>query len=156
MTIEACAKRFSTVYGMPRENSQPTTASIEVIERTLGFKIPADFIHFTRLCPNYTSWFASLGENFEDPLHILKLHAEYHSDHIMLPPELIVINHGYDGDLSCYDLSRTDSSGRYSIVYCWVPESEVPGAAVSDRRHEAFSICEYLEPHLTFWERIRH
>ena len=81
--------------------------------------------------------------------------APYHSpNYALMPTELILINHGHDGDLDCYDLSRTDETSRISICYLEANESEYPLVSAT-RRHIAFSLAEYLEPHLAFWERIR-
>jgi hypothetical protein len=65
---------------------------------------------------------------------------------------LILINHGYDGDFDCYDLSRRDQANRISICYVEAYESEYP-LVTGSRTHAAFSLAEYLDPLLAFWER---
>ena len=98
--------------------AQPTESSIRIISERLGFTLPSDFIAFANICPAYDAWFGSIGEDFESPVHILEVNAEFHSPDILLPAELIVINHGYDDDLDCYDLRKTEEESRYSICYC--------------------------------------
>jgi hypothetical protein len=101
----------------------------------------------------YASWFTSIGEDFDDPLHILSINYQYRTaEYGSLPKDLVVINHGYDGDLTCYDLSKIDAEGQISICYCWV--SEFSDAVFEDnRQHLAYTICDYLIPNLDFWEK---
>ncbi len=83
------------------------------------------------------------------------MNALHHSpDYCLLPPELIMINHGYDGDLNCYDVSKRDETNRISICYLEANEGEYP-LVRAGRKHIAFSLAEYLEPQLTFWERLK-
>src|SRR5262249_47235430 len=112
-----------------------------------------DFVEFANACPPYPGWLVSIGEDFDNPRHILKLNVLHHSpDYALLPPELILISHGYDGNLDCYDLSRKDETNRISICYLGANESEYPLVS-GTREHIAFSLAEYLEPHLALWER---
>jgi hypothetical protein len=107
------------------------------------------------MCPTYCGWLVSIGDDFENGRHILKLNELHHSpDYCLLPPELIMINHGYDGDFDCYDLSRTDEANSISICYLEANESDYPLVRAS-RQHIAFSLAAYLERHLAFWERTR-
>src|SRR6476646_7660994 len=109
MSLKPLATRFVKIFPSRRPASPPTESILRKIQDRLGFSIPADFVEFARLCPAYDSWLASIGEDFENSRHILKLNASWHSpDYALLPPELILINHGYDGDLECYDLPRKD------------------------------------------------
>jgi hypothetical protein len=153
-TLESCAERFLKIFPAGEGGSQPTESSLRTIQDRLGFSIPGDFAEFARMCPAYHGWFVSIGEDFEDGRHILKLNALHHSpEYCVLPPELIMINHGYDGDFDCYDLSKRDETSRISICYLEANESEYPLVRAS-RKHVAFSLVEYLEPQLVFWERI--
>jgi hypothetical protein len=155
MPLERLAQRFLKVFPSTRPGCPPTECSLQTIHDRLHFPIPADFVQFASICPAYDSWFASIGEDFENARHILKLNATYHSpDYALLPPELILISHGYDGDLDCYDLSNTDEQHRVSICYLEAIESEFPKVNGS-RQHIAFSLAEYLEPHVEFWERTQ-
>src|SRR5215471_4452567 len=126
-TLESCAERFRAIFPAGLGDSQPTASSLQRIQDRLGFLVPADFVEFTRMCPTYSGWFVSIGEDFENARHIIKLNAMFHSpDYALIPPELMLINHGHDGDLDCYDLSRTDETSRISICYPEANESEYP------------------------------
>ena len=147
--LERCRRRFGSVD--PR--SQPTLSSLRAIAERLAFCVPRDFVDFAKLCPAYASWFVSIGEDFENPVHILRMNEEYHDPSILkLPSDLVLINHAYDGDLTCYDLSRRDEKDRFSICYCEALESLMP-AFEDKRHHRAYTIADYLVPHLDFWER---
>src|SRR5215471_17175367 len=118
MPLESLARRFLQVFPSRKPTSPPTDSSLRTIRDRLRFSIPADFVEFARLCPAYDSWLVSIGEDFNNPRHILELNAAFHSpDYALLPPELILITHGHDGDLDCYDLSNTDEKSRISICY---------------------------------------
>jgi SMI1 / KNR4 family (SUKH-1) len=153
-SIKECAARFSKLFDAV-ENTAPTELSIRIISEKLGFVLPSDYVEFAKLTPGYSRWFASIGEDFEDPYHILAENAWYHTaENILLPPELIVINHGFDGDLICYDLSRRNDQNQISICYCEGLEGEskiTPGS----KKHLAFSISEYLIQNIESWERSR-
>ena len=151
--LQSCIDRFSKLFGQPRLTSRPTDHSIARIQTELGFSIPGDFLEFARRCAVYTSWFTSIGEDFADPLHILSINRQYRTaEYGSLPKDLVVINHGYDGDLTCYDLSKTDAEGRISICYCWVSESTNP-VFEDKRQHLGYALCDYLIPNLEFWEK---
>ena len=97
----------------------------------------------------------TIGEDFDNPVHILRMNDEYHDPTVLkLPSDLRVINHAYDGDLNCYDLSRRDDQGRISICYCEALESLMPEFE-DKRNHLAYTIADYLVPNLDFWERNR-
>jgi hypothetical protein len=151
--LQSYIDRFSKQFGGPRLISRPTDRSIERIQRELGFSIPRDFVEFARRCDVYASWFTSIGEDFADPIHILNINRQYRSaEYGSLPEDLVVINHGYDGDLNCYDLSKVDAEGRISICYCWVSESGNP-VFEDERQHLGYTIFDYLIPSLDFWEK---
>ena len=151
--LQSCIDRFSKQHGAPRAVSRPTDRSIVKIQSELGFSIPRDFVEFARKCPVYASWFTSIGEDFEHHFHILNINRQYRTaEYGSLPKDLIVINHGYDGDLTRYDLSNVDTEGRVSICYCWVPECSDP-VFEDKRQHLGYTICDYLIPSLDFWEK---
>jgi hypothetical protein len=151
--FQSCIDRFSKQFGAPSAISRPTDRSIEKIQSELGFSIPQDFVEFARRSAVYASWFTSIGEDFDHDCHILSVNRQYRTPEFgNLPKDLVVINHGYDGDLSCYDLSNIDAEGRISICYCSVPECSNP-VFEDKRQHLGFTICDYLIPSLDFWEK---
>ena len=117
--LQSCIDRFSRLFGAPKPASRPTDLSLEKIQSEFGFSVPKDFVEFARRCPVYAGWFTSIGEDFTDARHILSINRKYRTaEYGGLPNDLVVINHGYDGDLDCYDLSNIDGEGRISICYC--------------------------------------
>jgi hypothetical protein len=77
-------------------------------------------------------WFASIGEDFENPMHILNLNRIFHTEpgdgYMPLPEPLVLINHGHDGDCDCIDTRVQNAEGEYSIIYwdCQASSSFVP------------------------------
>ena len=152
--LQTCVDRFSREFGGRKPASQPSDSSLEKIQRELGFSVPSDFVEFARRCAVYAGWFTSIGEDFDNPLHILSINRRYRTaEYGGLPKDLVVINHGYDGDLTCYDLSNVDAEGRISICYCSVSESDA--VFEDERQHLGYTICDYLIPNLDFWEKSR-
>jgi hypothetical protein len=110
----------------------PTVESVRRINHELGVRLPESFLDFARRCDCYGVWFASIGEDFESPTHILNLNRIFHTDYgdgyMPLPEPLVLINHGYDGDCDCIDSSVQNAEGEYSIIYwdCEASSSFVP------------------------------
>ena len=153
--LDLCIDRFYRLFGGNDSATRPQRESISRIESELGFKIPLDFIEFAERCRAYTSWFASIGVDYDDPFHILRINQQYRStEYGGLPHDLVVINHGYDGDLNCYDLSNIDAEGRISICYCEI-EERLNSVFEDKRLHQGYTICDYLAPSLDFWESNR-
>jgi hypothetical protein len=109
-TIPELAEMFNygaQMYGGLYHAKQPTRESVAKIESSIGITLPAIFIEFAGLCPRYGVWFASIGEDYDGHIHILKLNQTYHgSTADSLPAHLIVFNHGHDGDCDCFDISE--------------------------------------------------
>jgi hypothetical protein len=145
--------RFIKQFPGPGSNSTPTPASLALIQEKLGLRLPATLIAVAQACPAYTAWFSSLGEDYQQPWHILNLNEGYHKGQIAsFPPHIVIFNLGFDGDCDCFDLSIQDAHGNPSICYCEVPTLE--NAAVSMRiEHLTFSFDEYLDTRLQFWEQ---
>ena len=120
----------------------PTTSSIQRIERDLGIRIPADFIHLAAACPSYGSWLASIGNDFNNGSHITKLNPLFHESsppeeegYAALPPHFIMLNHGHDGDCDCWDTRAITPAGEHRIVYVCV---DAPAAEPAERVFESF------------------
>lgn len=104
------------------EHKPPSETSIERISRELGIELPPDLIAVARGCPSYGSWFARLDEDYENPLHILRLNRVFHypdenDESTALPEHLILVNHGHDGDCDCWHIRTVGESGEHPIVY---------------------------------------
>ena len=110
-------RKWNRYRRQPDKGIKATEESIEKIERELEFKIPSQLIKISTIAKYYTVWFGSIGENYSSRDHILNLNREFTSEIIKarpLPDDLVLINHGYDGDCDC--ISRNDS-GANSVEY---------------------------------------
>lgn len=100
----------------------PTAGSLGRISADLGIALPPDLISVARECPSYGGWFARLDEDFESPLHIVRLNRVFHGtdgedDGPVLPEHLVLLNHGHDGDCDCWDTRSVGDSGEHPIIY---------------------------------------
>ena len=121
----------------------PTESSIGRIEQALGIILPATFIEFSRLVPNYGSWFGSIGDDFDSWMHIVELNKTFHEadeDSIALPDEFIMINHGHDGHCDCFDRTKRSTTNEYPIYYLNVESPKEP-------KLMATTFHDYLEHH---------
>lgn len=103
----------------------PTAASVRRINEALRVTLPPLFVEVATACPSYGGWFASIGDDIENPLHIVALNRQFHAEG--LPARYVLFNHGHDGDCDCWDLeSPADASGGPRIVYCQVGDDGKP------------------------------
>jgi hypothetical protein len=109
----------------------PTAQSIARINRDLGIELPQSFVDFSRQCDCYDAYFNSIGEDYESDSHILTRNHVFHGDaegyNAPLPPHLILLNSGHDGDCECFDTRTRNPAGEYPILY-WDAEGG-PGSA---------------------------
>lgn len=67
----------------------PTCKSLAAIQKTLGCRLPTDFIEFAKLCESYTTYFSLIGEdvdllgNLYEP-HVILLHKFFPDEYIRL------------------------------------------------------------------------
>jgi hypothetical protein len=138
-------------YSRAYKAQPPTETSIGKINRSLGIVLPQAFIRFSRECPIYGTWFASIGEDFESFMHIVELNRVFHQPEgdepgDPLPPWLVMINHGHDGDCDCYDTrTRNELTGDYLIQY-WKDRK-------GPSRRSWQTLHEYLEFHVRNWAK---
>jgi len=120
----------------------PTPGSIDRIQRQLGIRIPEDFVRLAMVCPSYGSWLASIGEDFDNGLHITRLNQLFHDGArlhdgekgLALPPHFIMLNHGHDLDCDCWDTMSLTASGEHPILYICLGTGTEPCGA----RFESF------------------
>jgi len=123
----------------------PTNASVKRIEKELNIHVPEDYVRLAKACGLYTVALASIGEDYQSSDHILSLNRDFHGEisqdlfGAMLPPYLVIINHGHDGDCDCWDTREVTSVGEHPIIY-FPLEGDRPGLA---KRFE--SLRSYIE-----------
>ncbi len=115
-----------------RAAAPPTPQSLARIQQHLGIRIPDDYVRFATMCPSYGSWLASIGDDFDNGLHILNLNAVFHDctpvdgeGYVALPKHLIILNHGHDGDCDCWDTRTQTASGEHPIIYACIDATAV-------------------------------
>ena len=108
----------------------PTAASVRRINATLKIELPDAFVAFADKCADYGVWFAGIGKDYDNPLHILRLNQSFHaggdSEPNNLPDWLVLFNHGHDGDCDCFDLRTRTPTGEHPLLYYSVSESSQP------------------------------
>lgn len=104
-----------------------------------------------------SSWFASFGEDYKNPCHVLQRNRwlktirrrviggkgkwEY-----VFPQHFVSFTMGFDDDYDCFDLSTLDgSTGEYNIIY-WAPP-RIFG------KEPQLDFCSYMENNLKFWNK---
>src|SRR6267378_8056348 len=103
---------FSAEYPGCRA-SAPTAASTSRINSTLGIVLPPVFVAFAQKCAAYSgSYFASIGEDYGNPRHILSVNEEFHARVATwcVPFSFIIVSHIYDSDCDCLDTRRRNES----------------------------------------------
>ena len=107
--------------------TQYKETSIKYINSHFGISLPPKLIDMANKSQNFGSWFDSLGPDFSNPFHIIRINRIYHRMRRRphggkwqraKPRYLLVINHGHDDDCDCLDLRTWDSeTGDYPIQY---------------------------------------
>ena len=138
--IELCSYAFEP-YGSSSwyQYAPPTAESVKLISEELHLVIPDDFIMLARRCPNYGGWFASIGEDYDNPIHILNVNKQFHEEG--LPSHFVILNHGHDGDCDCWDKRTVSDKGEHPITYIHVDEHSVR----EKRDYIFYSFRDYLE-----------
>ncbi len=88
---------------------------VEAIENELAIRLPGLLVELAFQSRYFARWFGELGPDRSSPLHILRINERLASDG--KPEDLVVVNHGYDGD--CVGLIRgaNQEPDRAPIVY---------------------------------------
>lgn len=106
-----------------------TGESVARIEAELKIALPQSFILLSQNCAPYGGWFSSVGEDYRSHNHILRSNESFREDdddYQPLPPHLVMLNHGHDGDCDCWDTSRPpNKNGEFPIVYFSATAGEV-------------------------------
>jgi len=125
MTLEKLIDR-ANAHSESRGNFQfprPTSASIKRISEHFRMMLPHVFLELVRCWRGSGSWFASLGNDYENPQHIIRMNSYWRTRRRTrrLPSHLVIFNLGFDEDCDCFDLEAYDrATGEYPIRY-WTP-----------------------------------
>ena len=149
--IELWEIAFEPWASFPMLQAQPATASsIELIQKTLGITVPSCFVELSRRCPTYGCWLASIGEDCDKTtIGILHLNRVFHdiSEGPALAANLVLLNHGHDGDCDCWDLSAQQCGNEYPIVYCNVESTAPVTKVVASTFHQYVErLCRSYAP----------
>lgn len=134
-----------------------TEASRALIEERIGAALPDALVEFAELSVAFPNWFAALGEDTTNPLHLLRCHSRTRTARrrkqgkwrYIKPASLIPITVGFDGDYDCLDLARPSCvPGEFEICYWSTPATE--GSAYQ------LDFRSYLLSHLLFWTKGPH
>jgi hypothetical protein len=95
----------ATFEGRPFEQPArpPTGRSVRRIERELNVVLPELLLTVARANGSYGYWFASLGEDYRNGNHILRVNRWLRETGV--PPHLVVFGRGFDGECDAWDLS---------------------------------------------------
>lgn len=132
---------------------RPTTQSIAHINQHFRVKLPAALVEFAYRSEHYSTWFAGLGEDYANPMHIIRITSHYrnmrrrkHGDkwRRAMPGQYIVINHGHDDDCDCIDTADWNAeTGEFRLGY-WCP-----GMEALEFRQDSFL-------HYINWQTLHH
>lgn len=107
----------------------PTLASVAAINAALGMRLPESLLDFAARSKSFDSWFASLGEDYTSPNHILvinrrlrRIRRRVPGGHgkwdFAVPRHFIAFNLGFDSDFDCFDISQPlEMCGEYPTQY---------------------------------------
>ncbi len=120
-------KRFDeTVPSFHGPHPKPTEFSIRKINEHFGIQLPGLLIELARGSKSFSSWFSSIGPDYDSYSHIIRINSYYRRRRRTrrIPQNLVVINMGHDSDCDCLDLDTFDAqTGNYELKY-WCPDGD--------------------------------
>ena len=157
MTQLSQIQRFDALMtGHGHTHERPTAASLAHIQAHFGIRFPNELIQFARDAAHFHRWFASLGPDYDNPHHIIRINSYWRRRRPKrrMPRHLIAFNLGFDGDLDCFDLSMTPAArmanGEHAVRY-WSADLDNPNDVA---RYDNFHAC--MASALNFWEDLQH
>ena len=150
-TVEQLVAEFDDLnmaaVGYPAK--RPSEWSVRKINAHFGIELPHELVLFAKLSKSFGSWFASLGDDYDSPSHIIRINSYWRRRRKTraIPRNLLIINRGFDDDLDCIDLESFDgSTGAFSIRY-WFP------GCVAEESTVYPSFNDYMQTHVEAWKR---
>ena len=143
--------RFDAVMpdfsGLMGAHPRPTDASLKRIITQLGISLPQGLVEFARKSERFSSHFLSLGENYDEPTHILFRNRQWHRRRrkaSRLPKHLVIITEGFmEADFDCIDKASPNSDGTDYVIQIWCPLFGRPAKGGAGARHASFAT--YIE-----------
>jgi hypothetical protein len=122
-------------------SAPPTDLSLRRIEAELGFRPPALFVEVARACPAYGGWFGSIGDDFDNHNHLVRINQAFREEG--LSPRYVLLNHGHDGDCDAWDTdARPGADGELPIVsFSYDGERR----ALAEARGSVASFADYID-----------
>src|SRR3954469_5593881 len=111
------------LYQRKCQHPRPTEFSIRRISEHFQISLPQSLLEFVRSWRASGTWFASLGDDYDSPLHIIRINSYYRRRRMTrrLPRNLVIFNQCHDEDCDCFNLEAYDpATGEYEIRY-WYP-----------------------------------
>ncbi|MDJ0941030.1 MAG: hypothetical protein QNJ00_14815 [Woeseiaceae bacterium] len=120
-------KRFDeAVPSYHGPHPQPTEFSIRKINEHFGIQLPQLWIELACGSKSFSSWFSSIGPDFESHSHIIRINSYYRRRRRTrrIPDHLVIVNLGFDYDCDCLDIDTLDkATGNYALRY-WSPDRD--------------------------------
>ncbi len=155
LELDKLIKRFDMIMSICQEDiPRPTKNSIDNINKHFGITLPKSLIYFAINSKFFGTWFASLGDNYTYPHHIIRINSYWRRRRRTrrIPRNLIIINIGHDEDLDCMDKnSRNSETGEYTIRY-WCPEVN---DEYQNNEYQYTDFFDYIKRCVNYWESLR-
>jgi len=127
---------------------RPTEFSLRRINEHFQMTLPQSLLEFVRSWRASGTWFASLGDDYDSPQHIIRINSYWRRRRMTrrLPHSLVVFNLCHDDDCDCFNLDAYDAaSGEYEVRY-WRPGLAEVISYPSLLHHMDFQISGWQNP----------
>lgn len=134
--------RFDAVIrGVSAAHARPTAGSIARINGHFGIELPPALHAFAIGSRSFSSFFASLGPDYDSPAHIIRINSHWHRRRRTRrrPDELVIFTQGFmDDRFWCFDKSAPSISEPGCVVRFWCPEELEYATAPPPDRYGGF------------------
>ncbi|WP_257387174.1 SMI1/KNR4 family protein [Tahibacter caeni] len=146
MTTQELMQQFDAQWSgdWAASETRATPASIRRISEHFGITLPPLLVALARSSHYFTRYFASLGRDYDDPGHIIRINSHWRRRRRTrrVPRGLLILNHSYDDDYWCLDAAATCEPGAYPVYYWAPPPTNHPaGTRLLERYHADFDEC---------------
>ena len=129
------------------QHPRPTEFSIRQINEHFQMILPGSLLEFVRSWRASGRWFASLGDDFASPEHIIRINSYWRRRRLTrrIPHNFVVFNLCHDEDCDCFSLDGYDrASGEYEIRYWYPGFNEVVSYP---------SFLNYMDSQISGWQK---